>query len=79
MEAAPFHLRLLLTLLVLGNGILLVAPGRVPAATAARSSPKALATIEKPSSPSERSRGLLGPIFSLLKSSRPAVNSGNPR
>ncbi len=79
MEAAPFHLRLLLTLLVLGNGILLVAPARVPESTATRASQAALTSIEKPGSQTERSRGLVGSIFNLLKSSRPAVNSGNPR
>ena len=80
MEFAPANLRLLLMALVLGNGIVLATGSRPPASKGTLSTP---ATFVRPishaSAPDNDEPGTKARIFSLMKSNRPAVESGNPR
>jgi|RhiMethySRZTD1v2_1073278.scaffolds.fasta_scaffold284428_2 hypothetical protein len=80
MEFAPANLRLLLMALVLGNGIVLVTGSRPPASNWTLSIPTtSVRPILHASAPDNDKPWPKARIFSLIKSNRPAVESGNPR
>jgi hypothetical protein len=80
MEIASTKLRWLLTLLVLGNGIVLVTQSRHSSQPELSNPPAQIAPVD--GSHSAPVRDGFDPrlhLFSLNKSIQPAVESGNPR
>jgi hypothetical protein len=79
MDVAPLSLRLLLMFLVLGNGIVLLTQSRPPSNHWTAPIHSTPLRLERPATVVNHRSDPATPIFSLTKSSRPAVNSGNPR